>query len=44
MLAKIPNVMVVHGEADGTLDHMKVCYGFNYIYVYSFQAFPLVYY
>lgn len=24
-LSKIPHVLVVHGEGDGTLDHMKVC-------------------
>ena len=23
-LTKIPNVLVLHGEGDGTLDHMKV--------------------
>lgn len=23
-LAKIPHVLVIHGEGDGTLDHMKV--------------------
>lgn len=23
-IAKVPNVMVIHGEGDGTLEHMKV--------------------
>lgn len=26
ILAKIPRVLVIHGEGDGTLDHMKVCH------------------
>lgn len=28
-LAKIPHVLVVHGEGDGTLDHMKVYFYSN---------------
>lgn len=23
-IAKVPNVMVIHGEGEGTLEHMKV--------------------